>query len=115
MIKHCKLARTGTTGLLIFLFATSVFGQSTTGRYKMSTDIPASITTPDKVETSIGTLRFTDGFPDQETVTKVYNNLDLQNGTQAFLNGLPLVSIEGVRRALASFGPVNQTALITEQ
>jgi hypothetical protein len=84
-------------------------------KYKMTTDIPASITTPDKVETSIGTLHFFDGFPDKETITKVYNNLDFQNGTQTFLNGLPLVSIEAVRRAIAGFGPINQTVLITEQ
>ncbi|HLA57113.1 MAG TPA: DUF1254 domain-containing protein, partial [Puia sp.] len=96
----------------IGLFCVSVSAQT---KYKMTTDIPASITTPDKVETSLGTLHFVDGFPDQETVTKVYNNLDLQNGTQAFLNALPLVSIEGVRRAMASFGPVNQTVIITEQ
>jgi len=29
----------------------------------MATDIPASITTPDKVKTRLGTLRFSDGFP----------------------------------------------------
>ena len=28
----------------------------------MNTNIPPSITTPDKVETRIGTLKFTDGF-----------------------------------------------------
>ena len=31
---------------------------------RMATDIPASITTPNSVETSLGTLRFFDGFPD---------------------------------------------------
>src|SRR4051794_19904326 len=96
----------------IGLFYVSVSAQT---KYKMTTDIPASIMSPDKVETSIGTLHFSDGFPNKETVTKIYDNLDFQNGTQSFLNGLPLVSIEGVRRAMASFGPVNQTVIITEQ
>ena len=84
-------------------------------KYKMTTDIPASVTTPDKVETSIGTLKFVDGFPDPATVTKVYDNLDFQRGTQAFLTGLPIVSVEGARRACLSFGPANQTVSISEQ
>ena len=37
-----------------------------TGKYKMTTDIPAGILTPDSVETRLGTLRFFDGFPDDE-------------------------------------------------
>ena len=34
----------------------------------MATDIPASITTPDSVETRLGTLKFFDGLPDEATV-----------------------------------------------
>lgn len=36
-------------------------------------DVPASITTPDQVETRIGTLKFFDGLPDEQTVQKVYD------------------------------------------
>jgi hypothetical protein len=36
-----------------------------------------SITTPDKVESRIGTLEFTDGMPSQGTLDKVYDHLDL--------------------------------------
>ena len=57
--------------------------------YMMTTDIPASITTPDVVETSLGTVRFFDGFPDSATNQKVYDNLDFQRGVQAFLTELP--------------------------
>ena len=42
---------------------------------KMKTDIPASITTPDSVDTRLGTLKFHDGFPDDPTVQKVYDSL----------------------------------------
>jgi hypothetical protein len=35
-------------------------------------EIPASLVTPDKVETSIGTLEFKDGAPSPETMQKVY-------------------------------------------
>ena len=51
----------------------------------MATEIPASILTPDSVETRLGTLRFFDGFPDEATVQKVYDNLDFQRGVEAFL------------------------------
>ena len=82
--------------------------------YKMTTDIPASITTPDVVETSLGTLRFFDGFPDEATVQKVYDNLDFQRGVQAFLNCLPAASAYAFRTGLRTFGPDNQTVLISE-
>ena len=34
---------------------------------KMTTEIPASVTTPAEVETRLGTLRFVDGVPTEET------------------------------------------------
>jgi len=36
----------------------------------MTTSIPKSILTPDKIETRIGKLEFFDGFPNDETVEK---------------------------------------------
>lgn len=83
-------------------------------RYKMTTDIPASITTPDVVETSLGTLKFFDGFPDKETVQKVYDNLDFQRGMQTFLTAFPVASLYQTRAGYRTFGPDNQTALIAE-
>jgi hypothetical protein len=84
-------------------------------KMKMTTDIPPSLVTPDIVETRIGTLKFTDGFPDDATVAKVYDNLDFQRGQQAYLTALPAVSIEAFRKSYSDFGPVNQTVLISEQ
>ena len=82
---------------------------------KMTTDIPAAITTPDKVETRLGTLRFFDGFPDEETVQKVYDNLDFERGVQAFLTAMPGASVYGLREGLRSQGAKdNQTVLIME-
>jgi hypothetical protein len=45
-------------------------------KMKMTTPIPPSITTPESVDTRIGTLKFFDGFPDDSTVQRVYDNLD---------------------------------------
>ncbi len=66
-------------------------------KMKMTTDIPDKITTPDKVETRIGTLEFFDGLPTDETAERVYDNLDFLRGVETFLNGIPATSIEGLR------------------
>lgn len=60
--------------------------------FKMTTQIPESITTPDKVQTSIGKLEFFDGVPTKETTATLYDNLDLMRGVRAFLVGLPAAS-----------------------
>jgi hypothetical protein len=66
--------------------------------------IPPSLTTPDQVETSIGTLNFRDGIPDQETADKLYDQLDLQRGVSAYLNGLRGVSILAARNGIRAAG-----------
>ena len=83
-------------------------------RLEMTTDIPASVLTPDSVETRLGTLRFFDGFPDEETVQKVYDNLDFQRGVQAYLAALAAADMCAMRDGYLSFGPANQTLLMTE-
>ena len=82
---------------------------------KMKTDIPPTITTPDSVETRLGTLKFTDGYPDDATTQKVYDNLDFINGVNAFLNAMPGASVEAIKAGFASQGADNnQTVLIME-
>jgi hypothetical protein len=61
---------------------------------KMATDIPASITTPDQVETRLGTLEFFDGMPTEETTRILYDNLDFMRGVEAFLTGVPFASLQ---------------------
>ena len=68
---------------------------------KMATEIPPAITAPDRVETRLGTLRFTDGFPDDATVEKVFDNLDFQHAVQAFLTD----DARGVARGHAASRP----------
>ncbi|MGA2944250.1 MAG: DUF1254 domain-containing protein [Xanthobacteraceae bacterium] len=63
---------------------------------KYSAKVPPSITTPDTVQTRIGTLKFFDGLPDQDTVKTVYDNLDFSRGVEAFLSGIPAASLYAV-------------------
>lgn len=83
-------------------------------RFKMTTDIPASVTIPDEVETSLGTLRFFDGFPDEASVEKLYDNLYFQRAVQAYLLGIPAVSMLAMRNGLTEWGPANSTIVTWE-
>ena len=58
---------------------------------KYSADVPASITTPDTVQTSVGALKFQDGAPDKKQST-VYD-VDLAAGIEAFMQGVPATSV----------------------
>ena len=83
-------------------------------KYKMTTDIPENITTPDEVETRLGTLKFFDGLPDQATVEKVYDNLDFMRGVEVFLNTLAATSSLASFRGLRNLGVDNHTAVLLE-
>lgn len=103
-------------GILILVFLMSVINtQAQQVKYRMTTDIPATFKTPDSVETSLGTLRFFDGFPDPATVQKVYDNLDFQRAVQAYLTALPAACLYALRSGNRAFGPDNETMLITEK
>ncbi len=78
---------------VVALAAAAVPAVAEPPKFKMTTEIPQSITTPDKVETSIGNLEFFDGVPSQQTVQTLYDNLDRMRGVQTFLAGLPAVSM----------------------
>ena len=65
-----------------------------------------SITTPDTVETSIGTLQFIDGAPLPETSLKVYDYLDTMRGVDAFLKGIPGASLHALIKGTYSIGAI---------
>lgn len=69
-----------------------------------NTPVPAQITTPDRVDTRIGELRFADGVPTRETANALFDHLDFLRGVEVFLNGIPAASLEGIRRGLAEVG-----------
>jgi hypothetical protein len=79
MTSLCRCAALS-AGMLV-LTAATVTAQD---RYKMTTPIPRSITTPDRVETRIGTLNFFDGVPTAEAAAKVYDQIDFMRGRNCF-------------------------------
>lgn len=92
------------TALILFSAAASSAGAQDQPAPKYSAKVPSYITTPDTVQTRIGTLKFFDGLPDQETVQKVYDNLDFTRGTEAFLSGIPAASLYAVCEGLSQAG-----------
>jgi len=72
--------------------------------YEMTTEIPAGITTPDKVETSIGSLEYFDGVPTKETSENVYDYIDKMRGVDAFMRGIPGASVRGLIVGLEEAG-----------
>ena len=62
--------------------------------------IPPAITTPDKVETRLGTLEFKDGAPSAATLEKVYDNLDFTHAFEAFVNTFQGVNMAAIRKGL---------------
>jgi hypothetical protein len=83
-------------------------------KMKMTTEVPEGVATPDKLETSIGTLTSFDGVPDKKTTQLVYDNLDLQRATQAYLSTLQIASLDAMRTGILGFGPANTTVFIFE-
>lgn len=79
---------------------------------KYNTDVPEKILTPDEVDTRIGTLNFFDGLPSDETVRKVYENLDFMRGVETFLNGIPATSIEGLRLGMQELGSTKSNQVV---
>ncbi len=106
------LTALATTLPLLILLAGAT--QADPRKMKMTTEVPEGIATPDRVETRIGALTSFDGVPDKETAQKIYDNLDFQHGVQAFLSGIQIASMHGLREGVLDFGPPNTTAVIFE-
>lgn len=106
------LAAIATIGLLTN-FASPVSAQDSQPKY--SADVPSYITTPDKVETRIGTLNFHDGAPDDETVKKVYDQIDFSRGIEAFMAGISATSVYAACDGMNEVGiTLNKDIGITE-
>jgi len=70
----------------------------------ISAEAMASISTPDSVDTAIGTLNFTDGAPSAETAAAVYDNLDMIYAIRAFTDTFKGVSVQAALEGFAAAG-----------
>lgn len=107
--------KTKTFAAVLLVLSFSLAAPALSAEPKFSAKVPPSITTPDTVETRIGTLKFFDGLPDADTVQKVYDQLDFARGAEAFLSGIPAASVHALCTGLEEVGvKKNQAIGITE-
>ena len=76
-------------------------GVSIPSRTPISAETLASISTHALVQSPIGVLEFKDGAPSQGNHHKVYDNLDLMHGQEAFLNAFRGVSLQAARKGIS--------------
>jgi hypothetical protein len=74
--------------------------------------IPPAITTPEKIETRIGTLEFKDGAPSAATAEKVLDSLDYVRGVDAFMNSFSGASAYAIRKGFQRIGAEDNTVVI---
>ena len=87
---------------LIFLFLLSALASA----QEVTDETLQSISTPNQVETPIGTLEFLDGAPLPETAEKVYDFLDTTRAMDTFLKGMPGASLKALIDGAHSIGAV---------
>ncbi len=102
------------TGLAVAATIASFGTAATAQTFKMTTSVAPGVATPDRLETSIGTLNLIDGFPKPDTIEKIYDNLDRSRALQAYLLAIPMVNQASRRESLRKFGTVNTTNVIWE-
>ena len=79
---------------------------------QVSQEVLDSVSTPNRVETSIGTLEFLDGAPHPETAEKVYDSLDTARAMDAFLKGQPACSVVALIKGAHSLGAVEANEVV---
>jgi hypothetical protein len=70
----------------------------------VSAETLKSISTPDRIESRLGTLEFDDGAPSDATAELLYDNLDFMHGVEAFINSFPGASLAAMRRGFLGIG-----------
>ena len=90
--------------------AVMVLPQSSTAQSSAAT--PASLTTPDRVETSLGTLEFKDGAPTVQTAEKVRDTLDFTRALNVYNNSFRGASAYALGKGFQSIGAEDNSIVI---
>ncbi|WP_417746952.1 DUF1254 domain-containing protein [Rosistilla oblonga] len=79
---------------------------------QQGTPIPAAISTPDQVESPLGTLEFQDGAPTEGTAKKVKDVLTFTNALAAYNNSFRGASAYAIAKGLKSIGAADNSIVI---
>ena len=101
------------TRVIAFAFTLiASFGWPGLAAAEVSSETLKSISTPDSLETRLGSLDFKDGAPSAATVAKVYDRLDYVRGIDAFMNSFSGASAYAIREGFHSIGAEDNTVVI---
>ena len=78
----------------------------------VSSETLRSISTPEQLDSRLGTLEFVDGVPSGETAEKVYDHLDFVHALNVFLNGYAGASTCALRKGFHEAGADDNEILI---
>ena len=69
---------------------------------------------PDVIETNFGTLKFElEAFPTEESIAKIYDEMDLQRATQVYMDFNPTLSVYGIVKShIRDFGFKNSSDIV---
>jgi hypothetical protein len=101
-----------TFSMQALILATMVFTGGNEAAAQTAPAISPAISTPDKVETRIGTLDFKDGMPSKDTIAKIYDHRDFTHAFSAFANTLQGVSIRALHKGLLGAGVKDNEVLV---
>jgi hypothetical protein len=90
----------------------AVLGSPCVATAQSAAAISPALGTPDKVESSLGTLDFKDGAPDAATMTKIYDNLDFTHAFDAFVNTYQAANMEAIHKGFLSIGVADNQLLV---
>jgi hypothetical protein len=82
------------------------------GPDRVSAETLRSISTPDRVESRLGTLEFRDGAPTEATAELLYDQLDFMHGVEAFINAFPGASLAAMHEGFLSIGVEDNSVLL---
>jgi hypothetical protein len=99
-------------GILTAVIACAMLVLPPSAAGQTSPQIPPALTTPDRVQTRIGTLEFTDGVPSVETARRVYDTLDFTRALNVFNNSFRGASAYAIRQGFLSIGAEDNTVVI---
>jgi hypothetical protein len=79
---------------------------------RISPQVMESISTPEQVETHLGTLEFPLGVPTDETADRIYDHLDHLDGVRAFLDAYSGVNVWAARKGFLETGVKDHDVLL---
>jgi len=65
--------------------------------------------TSSNIKTRIGELEFDGGYPTQATIDKAFDQLDVQRATQAYLEFMPMMSLNAILDSLSMYYDMTNT------